>query len=278
MQQNAPSLILSEPMAKIKTAAFLHGKFNLVLIICLLIHSSCTTDPVENKDKPTAYPLFTNSIVSTDIDFIKENDPDAFTAVSFVGTEEKEMPDKRNDQLFDVGTFVYEATFSNGKKVGIWAHSSFGNESAAKIYVDRLTSRLGKLPEFMRDALSHVVIHKGDEGAFAESDGKFFVLYSDNMDTRISNNDLEETVFHEAVHASLDNVHAGSTNWKKAQDADGVFLTDYAAELPTKEDLAETAIFAYTMFKDPERLTLDTREWINNNIPNRIAYLRSIFQ
>lgn len=226
---------------------------------------------------PVTNPLFPNSIVSTNIDFIKADDPDAFVSVSFKGLEDKEMPDSRNDQLFDTNTFVFDALFTNNKIVGIWVHSSFGSVNAAKEYVDKLTSRLGKLPEFMRDTLSHVIIHKGDAGAFSESVGHFFVLYSDNMDTRISNNDLEETVFHETIHASLDEQYATSTNWTNAQSADVNFITDYGKEYPIREDMSESAIFAYTMLKYPGRLSTNTEEWVRTHIPNRFAFFETIF-
>ena len=210
---------------------------------------------ITNSQVPSTDPLFPNSIVSTDIDFIKTSDPDAFTNLEYTGRENKEMPGSQSGNLFDTNTFIFEATFSNGKKVGVWCHSSFNNRSAAEEYANKVSPRLGKLPEFMRDVLSHVVIHNGDGGAFAESQGNFFVLYSDNMDTRISNNDLEETVFHESVHASLDAFHLNTPGWNQAQIDDGNFITDYAESRSSKEDLAETTLFAYIMAKYPGRLS-----------------------
>jgi len=248
-----------------------------ILFFCSIIISSCTRNNDTSNPK-TSTPLFPNSIVSTDIDFIRFNDPDAFINLAYLGQEDKEMPDSRTTALFDTNTYVFEASFSNSKIVEIWAHSSFGNQNAAEVYADKLTSRLGKLPEFMRDVLSHVVIHKGDAGAFSESEGHFVVLYSDNMDTRISNNDLEETVFHETVHASLDAIHVNSSSWINAQSADGTFITNYAEEFPIREDLAESALFAYTMIKYPGRLSPEVEQWVNTNIPNRFAFIETIFK
>ncbi|MEM7036299.1 MAG: hypothetical protein AAF570_04905 [Bacteroidota bacterium] len=239
-----------------------------------LIFSACKKD----SNQPNQDSLFPNSIVSTDIDFIFSDDPDAFVGLTYVGREDKEMPDSRNGDLFDTDTFIFEAEFANSKVVEIWAHSDFGTSAAAQEYADKLTPRLGKLPEFMRDDLAYVVLHKGDAGAFSESAANFFVLYSDNMDTRISNNDLEETVFHETVHATLDEEHANSSAWTDAQAADNRFLTEYGADYPVREDLAETALFAYTMITHPGRLSDDTETWVRENIPNRWAFLQGIFQ
>lgn len=247
----------------------------LTLLLCCLLFSNCKKVPP--TDNPPVTPLFLNSIVSTDIDFIETGDPDAFTSLTYTGLEDKEMPDSRTDDLFDTNTFIFDAAFSNGKIVEIWAHSSFGNQAAAQEYADKLTSRLGKLPEFMRDELSHVVVHKGDAGAFSEALGNFMVLYSDNMDTRIANHDLEETVFHETVHASLDAIHASSADWKAAQNADGTFITDYAEEYPGREDLAESALFVYTLLTYPGRMPSEVEAWISEHIPNRLSFLRTIF-
>jgi len=124
-----------------------------ILFFCIIIITSCT----RNKDTSDPAPLFPNSIVSTDIDFIRYNDPDAFIKLEYIGQEDKEMPDNRTAVLFDTNTYVFEASFSNNKIVEIWAHSSFGNQNAAEVYADKLTGRLGKLPEFMRDVLSRTI-------------------------------------------------------------------------------------------------------------------------
>lgn len=221
-------------------------------------------------------PLFPNSVVSNDIDFILDTDPDEFTSLVFIGRENKEMPGNGNI-LFDEDTFVFEATFSNGKIVGIWCHSSFITLETAQEYADKLCPRLGKLPFVQRDMLDHVVINNGDHTAFAETEGHFFVLYSDNMDDRISTHDLEETVFHESVHASLQDLYENDPAWINAQVADPSFVTYYAQSLPHLEDMPESALFAYTLITYPGRLSSDIENWLNENIPNRLEFFRNIY-
>lgn len=222
-------------------------------------------------------PLFNNSIVSTSIDFITESDTDAFIDMEFLGQEDKEMPDSTNDELFDTDTYIFKVNFSNGNYTEIWAHSSFGSLDAAQEYAEKLTSRLGKLPEFMRNELSHVVLHNGNAGAFAESEANFFVVYSQNIDVRISNNDLEETIFHESIHATLDALYLESNAWLEAQQNDDAFITQYAKDNAIKEDMAETALFAYTMIKYPGRLSAEIETWIHTHIPHRYAFFQTIF-
>ena len=166
-------------------------------------------------------PLYPNSVVSNDLEFIKTSDQSVFTCLSYDGTRRAEMPDKRSDTLFANGTFIYTARYKDGTSIELWAHPDFGSQSAAMASVEPVAQAVGKLPTLMRSKLDHVVVHEGDETAFAEDKGHFFVLYSDNILMRIRNHDLEETIFHESVHATLDNKYVRSRNWRRAQEADG---------------------------------------------------------
>ena len=98
-------------------------------------------------------------------------------------------------------------------------------------FVELGAEAIGKLPTLMQATLDLVVIHWDDETAFGESEGHFFVLYSVNIRTRIRNHDLEETVFHESVHATLGSEYARSKEWLQVQKADGDFITKYAKRL-----------------------------------------------
>lgn len=255
------------------------NKITAIVVLHLVFFISCSDDAGNSVDPiKETNPLFPNSVVSNDIDFIKESDPDSFLDLSFIGREDKEMPDSRNDNLFDSNTFVFEASFSNNKKVEIWCHSSFGSMNAAQEYANKLVPRLGKLPKMQRDMLNHVVIHSGDATAFTETEGQFIILYAENMDARIRTHDLEETVFHESVHASLQKNYEESSVWKNAQTADGNYITDYAKSKPRLEDMPETALFAYTMIKHPGRLPANVEQWISKNIPNRLAFFKTIYE
>ncbi|MFS4418683.1 hypothetical protein [Maribacter sp. 2307ULW6-5] len=263
-----------------------------VLLFVVLIGVSCKEAPknggtvaakealkvADQESEQTGTPLYRTSITATDIDFIRASDTDAFKSLAYVEQGAREMPGSESGELMDPGTFVFQVNFKEGKDIEIWAHSAFGTINAAKVYADKLGGRLGKLPLYMRNKLSHVVLHKGDSNAFAEDAGGFFVLYSENMDERISTNDLEETVFHEAVHVAFDLAHAKSKEWKEAQKNDGVFITEYAQSRPEKEDLAESAIFVYTKLTHPGRLDDKVVQWMETNIPNRLVYIEDLFE
>lgn len=76
-------------------------------------------------------PLFSNSVVFNDLEFIWTSDQSMFSCLAFGGTARAEMPDKRIDALFDGGTFIFVANYKDGTSVGLWAHSDFGSQAMA---------------------------------------------------------------------------------------------------------------------------------------------------
>ncbi|MCJ8322437.1 MAG: hypothetical protein HRU29_11095 [Rhizobiales bacterium] len=229
---------------------------------------------------PPAYaaPLFPNSIVSNNLEFITTKDESSFSCITYTGVIRAEMPDKRKDELFANGVFSYISKFNDGTTVILWVHPDVGTKGAAEPYVNQVAQAIGKLPTIMRRGLDYVVILVGDEGAYAEDEGHFFVLYTDNINTRIKGHDLEETVFHESVHATLDYKYAKSQSWIKAQKADHNFITKYAAQKPQKEDMAESALFAWTILIHPKRLPDKVEKRAIEIMPNRIKFFEKIFK
>lgn len=227
----------------------------------------------------TTPPLYRSSVVGTDFDFITENDPDAFERLEYVGFKEFEMPDKRGTgEPLVQNAYVFDAHFTDGTKIGIALSKEFGSRQAADQDAMRYVPRLGKLPSLYRQNLRHVVVHKGgaDTTAFAEDKGHFLIIYADNATKRIGTHDLEETFFHEATHASIQDSYLGGAAWKKARTLDNAYITDYA-KTDDQEDFAESALFAYTLIYHPDRFPAAERAKIEKQIPNRIAFFRDVY-
>lgn len=236
-----------------------------ILTTCLLLSASIAM----------ASPPYQNSVVSNDFAFITPDDPNAFVCLFQIGTGTREMPDKRHDDLFADEVAIFQVQFSDGVTTQIWAHPDLGD--TAPDYARKVARAMGHLPTMMRNPLSHVVLLDGNETAFAEDLGRFFTIYSENIDDRISTDDLEETIFHESVHASLDVPLASSKQWQDAQRADADAITRYASENLDGEDLAETALFAYAYLATPGRLPATVVANIETRIPNRLEVLRGVF-
>lgn len=221
--------------------------------------------------------LYPSSVVGTDFDFIQDKDPDTFVALEYKGEGKPEMPDKRDDSAeLHKPAHLFKSSYSDGTSVALMISADFKTADEARQEALRYTPRLGKLPTALRQGVRRVVVHKGGEDTTAFSDVGLIVLYSENATKRISTHDLEETVFHESVHAAWDAAHAESPEWLKAQKEDGRFVTAYARKNPDGEDLAESALFAYTLLHHPDRIAKAEAKKIRRAIPARIDYVAKL--
>ncbi len=170
---------------------------------------------------------YRSSVVGTDFDFITENDPSAFDRLEFLGLQEFEMPDKRdNDEPLVQKAYVFEAHFTDGRKIKIALDQEFGSKEAAERDAARYGPRLGKLPPLYRKIIKHITVNFGgtDTTAFAEDKGHFFTIYSGNASKRIGTHDLEETFFHEGTHASIQEAYLEFRNGKAPYRVMGLIL------------------------------------------------------
>lgn len=197
--------------------------------------------------------------------------------MKYKGEGMPEMPDKGDPSApLQKPAHLFDSSYSDGTSVALMISADFKTADEARQEALRYTARLGKLPTALRQGVRRVVVHKGGRDTTAFSDVGLIVLYSENATKRISTHDLEETVFHESVHAAWDKAHAASPEWREAQKKDGRFVTAYARENPDGEDLAESALFAYTLLHHPERIPKAEAEKIRQAIPARIDYVAKL--
>jgi hypothetical protein len=227
------------------------------------------------QEKP-AKGLYPSSVVGTEFDFLQERDPDAFDRLDDRGEGLPEMPDKRGGAPLRQKAFMFVARFKDGTSVLLSIDADFGTEEKARKEALRYVPRLGRLPTALRDGVVRVVVHQGGKDTTAFSDVGLLVLYSENATERISTHDLEETLFHESVHAAWDELHADSPGWRDAQRKDGGFVTDYAAKNPDGEDLAESALFAFALIHHPKRIPSADAAKIRKAIPARIEFVSKL--
>ncbi|HKX62806.1 MAG TPA: choice-of-anchor D domain-containing protein, partial [Verrucomicrobiae bacterium] len=83
---------------------------------------------------------------------------------------------------------------------------------------------------------------------------------------------LEETLVHESGHTSLDPLHASASGWLAAQIADPEFISTYARDNPTREDIAESYLPWLAVRHRPHRISATLSNTIAVTIPNRLAY------
>lgn len=221
-----------------------------------------------------AQPLYPNSVASNDLDFILADDPGACWSIVENEGGRTEMYDPRRDLLFVEGAHHFDVTFPD-QQIRINVHPDVGDPKKRAM---QAAASISRLPTQMRNALKHVNILDGDGAAWEEGLGGFFTLYDGLMERRLAEHDLDETVFHESAHVALDPLISRDPDWQSNQIADGGFITSYAAEKPNKEDIAESALFAWTMLYHPGRLPADVEAAVRETIPNRLEYLGNMLE
>ena len=257
-----------------------------ILIACLALASMPT---LARDYGPGTPPIWPNTIASTSWDLIRATDPDALTGVTFVGLQDNiEMPPSvSNPNVSREQAYVFRAAFRDSKSIDLRMSKDYGSEAAARADVDKYAPRLGKLPKLYRDNIRYMVGHVGDSNLSSEDAGHFFVIFKARAEKRQTNNDLEESFFHEGTHAAIqrksdDGVGVGllysapevlNPDWLAAVSADNAFVTTYAAT-SQQEDFAEHALVAYAMIFHPDRFPKADRAAIQKQIPNRIEFFR----
>lgn len=210
----------------------------------------------------------------TVFDILRTDDPSALQCLDPMGQAARQIWDKRVDGEPVVQAFVFLARYVDGTNIEIAVNPEFETASRALTEARRFAFSLGQLPTSLRQGIERFSIHQGDKG-FHAGTGQI-VVYAGMADHRASYAHLEESLFHEAVHASWDEAHRLSPDWQAAQQADGRFLTGYGAEHPDREDLAETALFAFAILHHPDRFPpVDTADTVAA-VPNRIAYIKTL--
>lgn len=242
---------------------------SLIVLFYLAFHlTNLSAQTADNS--PSLDPPFGDT-AGTVFDIITVSDPSAFTCLQYMGRGERQIWDKRVDGEPIVDAFLFMARYSDGSNIEIGINPEFNSEDEARSEAMRYAIPLGQLPTVLRAGIERFSVHQGEKGYHAGT-GQI-VAYSGTTDNRLSYNHLEETIFHESVHASWDSEHRLSEGWVEAQTMDGRFLTMYGQNSPDREDLAETALFAFAILHYPKRFppfdTADTLE----AVPNRMEYI-----
>jgi len=214
------------------------------------------------------------STADTVFDIIATSDPSTFDCLSYEGRTTRQMWDKRVDNEFDLNVFLFHAYFTDGPSIDIIVNPEFETVDAAETEARRYTHALGQLPLVLRHGIRQLGIH-GGMPTYSAGAGKIFV-YADRTTRRIGQNHLEESLLHESVHTSLDPTYARSPEWQAAQAQDAAFVTRYGQEHPNREDLAETALFAYGFMTHPNRIPPVDSQDIRRAIPARLTLLETI--
>ena len=238
--------------------------------------AACGGGPTGPGPTPTpvpATPPFSGTIF-IDPDIITPSDPTTFQTLTPTGQGLRTMFDRRPGAFIQVQAYLFNATFSDGLTAEVQVNPEFGSVDAARVQAEKYAPVIGRLPRALRVSVATVWIHQGVQ-PFGGGNNNL-LIHVGQGDLYIADGILEETFVHEASHTSLDAAHANSAGWLSAQTRDGNFISTYARDNPTREDVAETFLTWLAVRYRSARITPALAQTIVQTVPNRLAYFDSL--
>ena len=213
----------------------------------------------------TGIPPFGGTVWITP-DILDASDPTSLRSVTYMGRGSRAYWDGK--RWITINAYLFDVQYA-GPEMEFQVHPEFGGRADARREVDTYASALGRLPAVFLSQVAEVEIGASNSGFAGNTEG---ILHVHTGDGEKLIDFVEEIFLHEAAHASLDATHANRVEWRAAQQADGVFISDYARDRPDSEDFAESILPYFAVRYRPERLTEADRAAILAAIPNRLAY------
>jgi hypothetical protein len=203
-------------------------------------------------------------------DLLTSADYTVFTGLTDAGQADRLMFDRRTDSFVTYNAFLFNASFSDGFTVEFQVNPEFGTIDAARSVADFYATVIGRLPTLLRKDVQTVWLHKGDEDFGGGNNN--LLIHTDRGTLYDAAGFPEEVFVHEAAHTSLDADHAADPDWLLAQLNDPDFISDYAEQFPTQEDIAESFLPWLATRYLGDRVTPEIAAIIEATIPNRLAY------
>ena len=242
------------------------------VVVFALGVAACDASPTPVEPPPPPPPF--SGTIFIDADIITSSDRTTFQGLSFEGQGVRRMFDRRVNDWVSVEAYLFDASFEDGLAAEIQVNPEFGSPEGAQVEAEKYAEVIGRLPTALRNDVETVWIHKGTE-PFGGGNNNL-LIHVGQADLYAADGILEETLVHEAAHTSLDSPHASAPGWRAAQAADDTFISTYARDFPTREDVAETFVPYLAIRYRSERISQSLATIILQAIPNRIAYLDSL--
>ncbi len=209
-----------------------------------------------------------------DSNIIKTTDPSAIQSTTYTGQSRVIMYDRRVPGWVTVNAYLFNVVWRDGITSRAQVNPEFGSVQAATVQAEKYAYEIGKLPSCLREDVDEIWIQQGTE--LFGGGNRSVLIHTGQTVNYEKSGILEETLVHEASHTSLDAAHATSTGWKNAQTLDNNFISTYARDNPTSEDIAESFLLWFAVRYRQNRISVVNFNKITQTIPNRLKYFDGI--
>ncbi|MGL4743146.1 MAG: hypothetical protein ACRCXL_01965 [Dermatophilaceae bacterium] len=240
----------------------------LLVAVLVTAATAATSVPAQAATEP----VYTAGTAPANPDIITDADPTLYGSVRGLGDDRREVWDMRNGRFVVADVQIYQVTFDDGDTTEVLTTAGF-TSAQGRAEAVRYGLELGRIPATIRRGVNQLVVNRGNYYLSASSG---FINISTGRGAELTREGLlAETLMHEATHAAFRS-HDTAAEWKRAQQADPTFISEYARDYPTTEDVAESTLLVMALRYRPDRLDAADRAKIRAAIPNRIAYLAGL--
>ena len=208
--------------------------------------------------------------IFVDRDIVTPEDPTVYQGATYLGRGVRTVYDRRASSFISMDAYLAEIAMTDGTTIEAQVNPEFGGESAAMEQAALYGRYVGQLPAALRRDVDALWIHQGTE--LFGGGNRSILIHTGQTALYLADGVLEETLIHEAAHSSLDADHAASGGWLAAQAADPTFISTYARDNPTREDIAESVLMWLAVRYQRDRISDLDADRTTAAIPNRLAY------
>jgi len=208
---------------------------------------------------------------------ITDKDPSTFKSISDTPKTETgvSMYDREAQEgkgaWISIDAWVFDVTYNDGISCQVRVRKVNYTQSEASSLAKQYATMMGQIPACLRKGVSYVNLMKGDREWGGNSSTKALDIQIGKLSNEYQQKGImEETLVHESCHAALDPLFYTKEDWMKSRKKDNTFISQYAADNPEREDVAESFVPYLAVAYRPSRISEEDFKKIKGSIPNRM--------
>ncbi len=210
--------------------------------------------------------------VFLDPDVIRPGDPGLYQSMVFVGEAQRSAWHSEDGAVRTFNAYIFDLNFTGGGSVEVAVETTIGSQAQGQSEAEKIAIPLGQIPVILRKNVHVLTVFEGTGRGTTTLFEGLISTYADDNNIKIRDGFLEEFLVHEATHASLDSIYYPNAAYQSAVLADNNYVSTYARDNPTSEDISETVLSYLAVKLRADRISADLEARVRGAIGNRIAF------